>query len=164
MKKIIILLVALMVTFNLSAQQKKWRTINVNTCVLNTTVTFTNGTQYGDHIFLGLGMGVDHLTPINITLENTTYSIGGYSVPIFMDGKWRLFDTWLSPSLRVRIGAMYNFDMVGAGVFAYPEIGLDISRRLTLSVGWNGQMMYSMYYGAWYDVSAQPCFGLSWKF
>lgn len=164
MKKIIILLVALMATFNLSAQQRKWRTINVNTCVLNTTVSFTNGTQYGDHLFLGLGMGVDYYTPIDITVNNTTYGVGGYSVPIFVDGKWRLFGSWLSPSLRVRTGAIFNFRMAGAGLFAYPEIGFDISRRLTLSVGWNGQMLYSIDYGTWCNMSAQPCFGLSWKF
>lgn len=169
MKKFALLIAVLSMATALSAQVGSWRTINASSCVVSTQISFTNGRQLSDHLFVGFGFGVDKTAVINITIQNATtglrekVSLGGYSIPVFADGKWRLFDSWLSPSLRLRAGALFNVHMSGIGIFATPEIGLDISRYFTLSVGWNGHWLYTPDY-SWYNMTAYPLWGLSVRF
>ncbi len=169
MKRFTLLLAAVVVATSLSAQIGSWRTINVSTCVVSTQATFTKGIQYNRHLFLGYGTGVDYTTVFNLNLNNIqtgkseSISVGGLALPIFVDAKLRLFDDWLSPSVRLRTGALINTHMPGVGLFATPEVGLDISRYFTLSVGWNGHLLYTPSYG-WYHLTAYPMLGASIRF
>lgn len=163
MKKFSLLLATLLVATTLSAQQNKWRTISASSCVVNSHFSFTSGHQYTDHLFFGFGFGIDKTARFNITYDALTIEAGGFAVPVFVDGKWRIFDTWLAPSLRMRTGAIFNVTMRGAGLFINPEIGLDISRYFTLTWGWNGQLLYTDACG-WYRMTATPLVGVSVRF
>lgn len=169
MKKFSLLLATLLVATTLSAQQNKWRTISASSCGFNTQFSFTSGHQYTDHLFFGFGFGLDKTTVMNVTIndhttgESTEFSVGGLAIPIYADGKWRIFDSWLSPSLRLRTGALVNLHMPGIGVFATPEIGLDISRYFSITWGWNGHLLYTPDYG-WYHMTATPLVGVSVRF
>lgn len=163
MKKLSLLAAILLFATTLSAQQKEWRTISISSCELNSQYTFTSGHQYSESLFFGFGAGIDKTARFNITSDALTIEAGGFAVPVFVDGKWRIFDTWLAPSLRMRTGAIFNVTMRGAGLFINPEIGLDISRYFTLTWGWNGQLLYTDACG-WYRMSAVPLFGFSLRF
>lgn len=163
MKKLSLLVAVLLVATTLSAQQNKWRTISASSCAVNSQFSFTNGRQYSDHLFFGFGVGIDKTAVMNMTINGTDYSVGGLAIPIFADGKWRVFDTWISPSVRLRAGAIFNANMPGVGVFATPEIGLDISRYFSITWGWNGHILYTSDYG-WYSMNAHPLVGVSIRF
>ncbi|MBO5768680.1 MAG: hypothetical protein J6R19_02120, partial [Bacteroidales bacterium] len=51
-------------------ESKPWRSIAFSSNVLESTLTFSNGKQYGKHYFLGYGMGVDYFIPMTITLDD----------------------------------------------------------------------------------------------
>lgn len=167
MKRMLLLVVALLATLTLSAQLP-WRTINASTCLLHTSVTFTNGKQFTPNFFAGYGMGVENTTVFNFnfhdkaTGETTTVSVGGVGVPLFVDGKWRVFDTWISPSIRCRAGAMFNLKMMGAGGFVHPEVGLDISRYFTIALGLHAEWLYTDF--GWYKQSSYPNLAISIRF
>ncbi len=169
MKKLTLLVVALVATLSLSAQQREWRTISASTCIAQSSLSFTNGKQYTPHLYFGFGSGIDYFVPVNINVndigtgESMSFRLGGLSIPVFMDGKWRLFDTWISPSLRCRAGAMLNVRIPGAGGFVQPELGVDISRYFTLALGWHGQVLYTMDYG-WTTLSSYPNLSVTIRF
>lgn len=169
MKRLFILLTFVLSALSLSAQKQEWRTIDAGICLLEDSyVTFTSGTQYNDKFYFGFGSGLEYTYTIQIDISDPNLSkpdnvnVGGLVFPVFVDGKYRFFDTWCSPSFRLRAGALLSASVLGVGGFVRPELGIDFSRHFTIAMGWNWQKVYTKY--GWYSMSASPLICLSVKF
>ena len=157
-------------------ESKPWRSIAFSSNVLESTLTFSNGKQYGKHFFLGYGMGVDYFIPMTITLDDpnnmvtfpngaTSLEVGGLSVlPLFFDGRMRIFNSWISPAVRLRTGFTTNISHPSLGGFILPEIALDLTRYVSVSMGWAGQAHYRFDIKDWVRHNTHPYFGLAINF
>lgn len=155
---------------------KPWRSIAFSSNVVESTLTFSNGKQYGKHFFLGYGMGVDYFIPMTITLDDpnnmvtfpngaTSLEVGGLSVlPLFFDGRMRIFNSWISPAVRLRTGFTTNISHPSLGGFILPEIALDLTRYVSVSMGWAGQAHYRFDIKDWVRHNTHPYFGLAVNF
>lgn len=154
-------------------EAKPWRSVSFSSNFIESTLTFTNGKQYNKHFFLGYGMGVDYTVPMTITINDpivefpngdNSLKIGGFSVPVFLDGRMRVFKSWISPAVRLRTGIISNFSHPAVGGFILPEIALDITRYVSFSLGWIGQAQYRFDLNDWVRQNSHPYLGLAVNF
>lgn len=154
-------------------EAKPWRSVSFSSNFIESTLTFTNGKQYNKHFFLGYGMGIDYTIPMTITINDpivefpngdNSLEVGGFSVPVFLDGRMRVFKSWISPAVRLRTGIISNFSHPAVGGFIFPEIALDITRYVSFSLGWIGQAQYRFDLNDWVRQNSPLYLGLAVNF
>lgn len=154
-------------------EAKPWRSVSFSSNFIESTLTFTNGKQYNKHFFLGYGMGIDYTIPMTITINDpivefpngdNSLEVGGFSVPVFLDGRMRVFKSWISPAVRLRTGIISNFSHPAVGGFIFPEIALDITHYVSFSLGWIGQAQYRFDLNDWVRQNSPLYLGLAVNF
>lgn len=171
MKRFCLTILALVgIVLSSSAQDGKWRDISLNfspDMVLG-ELTYTSGREINNQLFYGFGSGIiyhdQQIVEVNIDNTPTNVYIDWLCVPVFGDIKYRLFDSVVSPTLRLRAGVKgYLFSSEGLSLFATPEIGIDIFRRFSLSIAYNFDKYYSLSKNVGVDLW-YTTIGLSFEF
>lgn len=171
MKRLCFILLALVgIALSLSAQDGKWRDISLNVSpdMVLGELTYTSGREINDQFFYGFGSGIiyhdQQIVEVNIDNTPTNVYINWLCVPVFGDIKYRLFDSVVSPTLRLRAGVKgYLFFNEGLSLFAAPEIGIDLFRRVSISIAYNFDKYYSISNNVGVDLW-YTTIGLSYKF
>lgn len=154
MKKALFVVLALVATMSLSAQESAqgnevWRSFDVRSLLIQGEVSYTHGHKVNDNLFVGFGAGVGYY-PVDTTTEETpdsaiyNFTLGGPYIPVYVDAKYRLFDLFLSPAFRVKAGGIFNLANIGAGAFATAEFSIDVFRTVSFNVGYSAQALYSI--------------------
>lgn len=142
MKKFLLVSIALFSIIATSFAQSRGYEMNVRTGVapdlkfsdIDLSTMFTNGYRFNRHVFLGGGaglklklMGDDYVR----MLQNSDYTVLYPSIAVFLNAKFNLTKTRVSPYFSIDSGYVANLeleeesDMDSSGLFVMPAIGFD---------------------------------------
>lgn len=144
MKKLILILAALLSVATLSAQNaitlQPRHSVEISGYPFSPTaaeISVSSGLQIGHSLYLGIGTGFGMLgtckvyTP-EIATKQTNINGGDY-IPVFLDIKWNVIDGDYAPFLQTRVGYECSLTYKEVGKYLNAAIGMNI-RGLSVSI------------------------------
>lgn len=169
MKKLLLIIIVLLVTASVSAQfRQKGSGVTLDASLLNVAeMTITSNFILNPNFSLGIGTGVSYFAQrieyfMNSQGEDDSFRYGGHFVPIYIEAKWYMLQTKITPYLQLRVGSDYSINNPAFGYYLSPSVGVHFGRFL-VGASYNFQQFwpsgkdFNYYLGAWH-------FRLGWQF